>query len=97
MSDSPSSPSKDSLNWSAVAALYAALLLGMIWMLYWGDYRNAAWLALLGTGGGLTAYGRVLENRGAEHRAQYWNWAAGLVYGIFFLWIGTVFVRTLLG
>ena len=85
------------LNWMSVAALYAGLLLGLGGMLYWGDYRNAAWLALLGTGGGLTAYGRVLANQGAAQTARRWKWAAGLVYGVFFLWAGTVLVRALLG
>jgi hypothetical protein len=93
---SPSEESSQSLNWTAVAALYAAISLGFVWMLYWGEYRNAAWLALLGTGGGLTAYGRVLENRGQVQDAQRWKWAAGLVYGVFFLWAGTVLLRTLL-
>ena len=85
------------LNWTAVAALYAGLLLGLGGLLYWGDYRNAAWLALLGVGGGLTAYSRVLENRGAAHEAQRWKWMGGLAYGVFFLWAGTVLVRALLG
>lgn len=91
-----SEESSQSLNWTAIAALYAAISLGFVGMLYWGEYRNAAWLALLGTGGGLTAYGRVLENRGQVQDAQRWKWAAGLVYGVFFLWAGTVLLRTLL-
>lgn len=89
--------SQESLNWTAVAALYAALVLGIGWMLYWGDYRNAAWLILLGTGGAFTAYGRVLTNRGAEQQAHRWKWVGGLVYAIFFLWAGTVLFTTLLG
>ncbi len=94
---SASDDSQQSLNWTAIAALYAAISLGFVWMLYWGDYRNAAWLALLGVGGGLTAYGRVLENRGAAQEAQRWKWGGGLAYGVFFLWAGTVLVRALLG
>ncbi len=93
---SASEESSQSLNWTAIAALYAAISLGLVWMFYWGEYRNAAWLALLGTGGGLTAYGRVLENQGEAQDAQRWKWAAGLVYGVFFLWAGTVLLRTLL-
>jgi hypothetical protein len=65
-------------------------------MLYWGNYRNAAWLALLGTGGGFTAYARTLRHRDAVEAASRWNIAAILVYGIFFLWAGTVLVRALL-
>ncbi|MFB6271508.1 MAG: hypothetical protein ABEL51_01305, partial [Salinibacter sp.] len=77
-----------SLNWLNVTALYAALLLGLGGLLYWGNYRNAAWLALLGTGGAFTAYARILEHRGASQVASRWNGAAALVYGIFFLWAG---------
>lgn len=66
-------------------------------MLYVGLYRNAAWLALLGTGGALTAYGRMLEARGAEQAGQRWKRAAGLAYGVFFLWVGAVLLRMLLG
>jgi hypothetical protein len=85
------------LNWAAVAALYAALLLGMGALLYGGDYRNAAWLALIGTGGALTAYGRVLDGRGQTRRAQRWQWAAGAVYAVFFVWAGSVLVRFWMG
>jgi len=94
--EASSDDSPERLNWTAIAALYAAISLGLVWMLYWGEYRNAAWLALLGTGGGLTAYGRLLDNRGAAQTAQRWKRAAGVVYGIFFLWAGIVLVRTLL-
>lgn len=94
---STSNDSTEPLNWTAIAALYAGLVVGLGWMLYWGDYRNAAWLVLLGTGGGLTAYGRVLANRGAKQTAQRWKWAAGFVYGAFFLWAGVVLLQTLLG
>lgn len=90
--DDPPQP----LNWTAIAALYAAIALGFVWMLYWGEYQNAAWLALLGMGGGLTAYGRVLERRGAVRRARHLKWISGLVYGVFFLWAGAVLLRTLL-
>ena len=78
------------LNWTAVAALYAGLSAGIAWMLYAGHYRNAAWLILIGTGGGLTAYGRVLENKGRNEVAQRWQWAAGVVYLSFFVWAGGV-------
>ncbi len=88
--------SDESLNWTAIAGLYAGLLLGLGGMLYSGLYRNAAWLALLGTGGALTAYSRVLENRGVEQAAHRWKRAAGLVYGVFLLWAGAVLVRLLL-
>ena len=84
---------EQSLNWPAVAALYAALSVGIVGLLYWEDYRNATWLALIGTGGALTAYGRVLEGRGDEMRAQRWQWVAGGVYGVFFLWAGIVLFR----
>lgn len=97
MSSSEHDSSEQPLNWTAVAALYVALALGLLWMLYWGDYRNAAWLVLLGTGGALTAYGRVKENQGAEEEAQRWKGFAGLVYAVFFVWAGTVLVRLWLG
>lgn len=91
-SSEDSTPSEP-LNWSAIIALYAALLLGLGWMLYWGDYRNAAWLSLIGTGGGLTAYGRVLENRGRAAAGRRWKWAGAVVYALFFAWAGTVFIQ----
>jgi len=81
----------------AVAALYAGLGLGIVGMLYVGQYRNAAWLALLGLAGGCTAYGRVLHRRGEDDAATRWKWASGVVYGVFFAWLGVVFLRTLLG
>lgn len=96
MSAPPPENTQRPLNWTTVAALYAALSLGLIGMLYWGDYRNAAWLALIGAGGGLTAYGRVLDHRGRSTAAQRWKWAGGLLYGVFFLWAGTVLLRLLL-
>lgn len=86
--------SPEPLNWTLVAALYLALGLGLVWMLYWGDYRNAAWLVLLGTGGGLTAYGRVKENQGAEEAAEQWETAAGLVYAVFFVWAAVVLIQS---
>jgi len=84
------SGSSEPLNWPAIVALYAALLLGLGWMLYWGDYRNAAWLLLIGTGGALTAYGRVLERRGDADVGRLWTWAGAFVYAVFFVWAGTV-------
>lgn len=97
MSASTAENSQESLNWTAITALYAALILGIGGALYWGKYRNAAWLVLLGTGGAFTAYGRVLANRGAEQEAERWKWFGGLVYAGFFLWAGTVLLTTLLG
>lgn len=88
-----SSSKKEPLNWTAITALYAGLLLGLGWMLYWGDYRNAAWLGLLGTGGACTAYGRILENRGRMDVGRRWKWGAAAVYAVFFVWAGTVFFR----
>lgn len=88
---------EQSLNWTAVAALYAGLSVGIAWMFYGGHYRNAVWLVLIGTGGGLTAYGRVLEGRGRKEAAQPWQWAAGAVYGVFVLWAGTILLRVWLG
>ncbi len=86
-----------SLNWTAVAALYTGLVIGFAATIYWGDYRNAAWLGLIGTGGALTAYGRVLEERGQEVQAQRWQWAGGVAYGVFFVWAGTVLIRVWMG
>lgn len=94
MNDADRSPP---LNWTAIAALYSALGLGFAWMLYWGDYRNAAWLGLLGMGGGLTAYGRVLKHRGHVERAKHWTTGAALFYLVFFVWAGTVLLRVVLG
>ena len=85
------------LNWPAVAALYAGLLLGMGALLYGGDYRNAAWLGLIGAGGALTAYGRVLEGRGETKSAQWWKRGAAAVYGVFFVWAGSVLIRFWMG
>lgn len=86
-----------SLNWTAVAALYAGLSVGIAWMVYGGHYRNAVWLILIGTGGGLTAYGRVLEGQGRGEAAQPLQWAAGAVYAVFAVWAGTVLLRVWLG
>lgn len=97
MSSSEHGSSEQPLNWTVVAALYVALALALVWMLYWGDYRNAAWLVLLGTGGALTAYGRVKEKQGAEKEAARWKGVAGLVYAVFFVWAGTVLFRVWLG
>lgn len=93
MNESDEQASPPPLNWTAIAALYAALALGLVWMLYWGDYRNATWLVLLGTGGGLTAYGRVEARRGRSGRAKWLNRAAALAYIVFFVWAGAVLVR----
>lgn len=95
MSDSkPSSSSEPPLNWTTVVALYAALSLGILWMLYWGEYRNVIWLLLIGTGGACSAYGRVLSDR-EDERGDLWQWAGALFYLVFFLWGGAVFFRQL--
>jgi len=86
-----------SLNWPAVAALYAGLLLGLAATLYWGDYRNAAWLGLIGGGGALTAYGRVLAGRGQVEQARRWKWAAGVAYAVFFVWASAVLLQVWMG
>jgi hypothetical protein len=99
VSTSPSAPesSEPSLNWTAIAALYVGVAFGIGAMLLAGQYRNAAWLALLGCAGGCTAYGRVLRRRGQGRIAKRWKWASGVLYAAFFVWTGTVFLRTLLG
>jgi hypothetical protein len=96
VSASPSA-SESNLNWTAIAALYAGLVFGMGVMLLAGQYRNAAWLGLLGCAGGCTAYGRVLTQQGRARAAKWWNRASGVLYAVFFLWAGTVFLRALLG
>ncbi|WP_157942148.1 hypothetical protein [Salinibacter altiplanensis] len=96
MSASPSA-SEPSLNWTAIAALYAGLLFGIGVMLLAEQYRNATWLGLLGCAGGCTAYGRVLTQQGRETIAKRWKWGSGLLYATFFLWAGTAFLRALLG
>lgn len=95
MSDEQPSSSEPPLNWTAVGALYAALSLGILWMLYWGEYRNVIWLLLIGTGGGCSAYGRVLSHRKEENGEELWQWAGALFYLVFFLWAGTVLFRQL--
>ena len=97
MSDPAPPDADDGLNWMAIAALYAGLGIGIVGMLYVGLYRNAAWLALLGLAGGCTAYGRRLEQRGHATAATRWKRISGVGYGVFFLWVGTVLLRTLLG
>jgi len=94
---SPTDPSTEPapLNWAAVSALYAGLFLGLLGLLYWGDYRNATWLLLIGLGGGCSAYGRVLSARGEDRSARWWNRAGALFYALFFLWAGTVLVKSL--
>jgi len=91
--DPPAEP--EPLNWSAVGALYAGLILGLVWLLYWGDYRNATWLLLIGLGGGCSAYGRVLSARGHDASARWWNRGGALFYAVFVLWAGTVLVNSL--
>lgn len=91
------SSSEESLNWLAIAALYLGLILGIGWLMYWGDYRNAVWLILIGIGGGFTAYGRVLETDGRKAQAQRWQWAGAVAYLMFILWAGIVLIRTLTG
>lgn len=92
----PDAPdSEESLNWTAVGALYAGLLLGIVWLLYWGDYRNATWLALIGTGGGCTAYGRVVAMEGHSAASRRWKWGGALFYAAFFLWAGSVLLQRL--
>ncbi len=83
------------LHWPTVAAVYAGLVLGIAWLVYWGDYRNAAWLGLIGGGGACTAYSRVLEGRRMAARAQRWQWVGAVFYAAFFLWAGSVLLRTL--
>ena len=95
MTDSPSATDPEPLNWAAVGALYAGWALGLGAMLYGGDYRNAAWLALIGAGGGCSAYGRVLAHRGRDRVAQRWHWGGALFYAVFFLWAGAVLLGTL--
>lgn len=97
MGNSKDQASGTPLDWTAISALYTALGLGLIWMLYWGNYRNAAWLVLLGTGGGLTAYGRMRKTQGAKQAAQRWGTAAGLVYAVFFVWASVVLLKVLMG
>ncbi|MFB6249758.1 MAG: hypothetical protein ABEL97_14425 [Salinibacter sp.] len=82
------------LNWTAVGALYAGWALGLAALLYGGDYRNAAWLALIGAGGGCSAYGRVLSRRGRDRPARWWHRGGALFYVAFFLWAGAVLLRT---
>lgn len=96
MSASPSA-SESNLNWTAIAALYAGLVFGMGVLLLAGQYRNAAWLGLLGCAGGCTAYGRVLTQQGRTQAAKWWKWASGVLYAVFFLWAGAAFLRALLG
>lgn len=85
----------DNLNWQAVIALYAGLLLGIGWLLYWGDYRNATWLALIGTGGACTAYGRVLSLQGRAEAARWWKRGGAIFYVLFVIWAGSVLLQRL--
>lgn len=88
-------PETSDLHWPTIAAVYAGLLLGLAWLLYWGDYRNAAWLGLIGAGGACTAYGRILRERGQREGATTWEWVSAVFYAAFFLWAGGVLVQTL--
>jgi hypothetical protein len=88
------SPAEDDMNWPAIGALYAALGLGIGALLHAGQYRNAAWLGLIGAGGACTAYGRVLEQRGVA-AARWWKRGGALFYAAFFVWAGTVLLQTL--
>lgn len=92
---STSDPPEDNLNWQAVTALYTGLLLGIGWLLYWGDYRNATWLALIGTGGACTALGRVLAYQGREAAASWWKRGGAVFYVVFFVWAGSVLLERL--
>jgi hypothetical protein len=83
------------MNWLTIGALYAALLLGIGGLLYWGDYRNATWLSLIGAGGACTAYGRVLEQGGQTVRAHWWKRGGAVFYAVFFVWAGTVLLQRL--
>lgn len=88
-------PETSDLHWPTVAAVYAGLLLGLAWLLYWGDYRNAAWLALIGAGGVCTAYSRVLRQRDETEAGSSWEWVSAAFYVVFFVWAGWVLVQTL--
>lgn len=94
MGSADTSSDENALHWPTVAAVYAGLGLGIAWLLYWGDYRNAAWLGLIGAGGACTAYSRVLEGRG-EASAERWQWGGVVFYAAFFLWAGSVLLQTL--
>lgn len=83
------------MNWLAIGALYTALLLGIAGLLYWGDYRNATWLSLIGAGGACTAYGRVLVRQGRGARARWWKRGGAVFYVVFFVWAGTVLLQRL--
>lgn len=95
MTSTNSHSTGDSLNWLAIGALYAGVLLGLCWLLYWGEYRNASWLALIGVGGACTAYARKLEGHGQQTSAQWWKRGGATFYLVFFLWAGAVLFRTL--
>ncbi len=90
-----SDASDEPLNWVAVAALYAALLFGIVGLVYWGDYRNATWLALIGAGGGCTAYGRVRALEGDPAQARWWKRGGAVFYVVFVLWAGAVLLSKL--
>jgi hypothetical protein len=81
------------INWMGIAAVYAGVVLGIGWMVYWGDFRNAAWLVLIGTGGGCTLYGRLLHRRGEEEAAGTWKVVGAAFYLVLFAWAGWVLLQ----
>lgn len=93
--NSDTAPRGSPLNWLAVAALYAGLLLGIAWMVYWEEYRNAVWLGLIGTGGACTACARVLRHSESGNKGRHWEWAGAVFYAVFAVWAGSVLVRGL--
>ncbi len=95
MSSSDTASDDDAINWMAVAALYTGLVFGVVGLLYWGAYRNAVWLLLIGTGGACTAYGRLLDDQRRSDWARWWKRAGAVFYVVFFVWAGTVLLRTL--
>lgn len=96
-SDPAPSASNAGLNWTAVWAVLAAVAIGVVAMAYWGDYRNATWLGLIGIGGALTARGRLMEAQGNPAAAAWWQRAGGVAYGVVFVWGAVVLVRSWLG
>jgi len=55
-----------------------------------GAETSADWGALSRVGG------FALASRGRSAAGRRWTWAAGAVYGVFFLWAGSVLLRALL-
>jgi hypothetical protein len=87
------SPAEQPINWMGVAAVYAGVVLGIAWMVYWGDVRNAAWLVLIGAGGGCTLYGRLLHRRGEEEAAGTWKVVGAAFYLVLLAWAGWVLLQ----